>query len=202
MDKQTLVKNARRLRIGRCFAYIDILIFSAFYFDGTHYIISPFVDGYSTATDLQSVGYATSYVTLFVDWASYVLIIFTTLGYVSDEVILDKNKLRKRSFILFLISILLLTLTLLISPFLENSILWKLDVKHTTQLMGRLYRHYSLFILYTFIRWVGNFDYYKYYHYEKGQTYNHIFFYYLFIGMLILSFIYGLFLEILQKYAF
>ena len=98
MDKQTLVKNARRLRIGRCFAYIDILIFSAFYFDGTHYIISPFVDGYSTATDLQSVGYATSYVTLFVDWASYVLIIFTTLGYVSDEFILDKKKTKKTKF--------------------------------------------------------------------------------------------------------
>ena len=44
MDKQTLVKNARRLRIGRCFAYIDILIFSAFYFDGTHYIISPLLN--------------------------------------------------------------------------------------------------------------------------------------------------------------
>ena len=133
---------------------------------------------------------------------SFTLLIFTLQRYITGKVLLDKKQLRGKSLCLFLVSILLLSLTIFITPFLENSILWKLDYEHTERLMIKLYEHYSLFIGYTFIRWVFDFDYYEYYHYDKGENYNTRYFIYLFVGTLVLSFVYEVGLEIFKKYFF
>ena len=202
VDRRTLGKNARRLKLGRCYAYLDNLIVSIFYFYYWVYISSPFIDGYSDTQDLTSQGYDASHVSLFIGWVTWVLVRYTVGRYISGNQSLSKKQLKTNDLILFLISVALLVITAVISPFLENSILWKVDDAHTHLLMMRLYHYYGLFMVYTFIRWLLNFDYYAYYHYRRGENYNRKFFLYLFFVVPGLSVVYEVGLEMLKKYLF
>ena len=202
VDRRTLRKNARRLKLGRCYAYLDNLIVSIFYFYDSAYISSPFIDGYSDTNDLISHGYDGDHVSLFVGWVTWILIIYTLGRYISGNQSLSKKQLKTKDLVLFLISVVVLAITVVISPFLENSILWKVDDTQTHLLMMRLYYYYGLFMVYTFIRWLRNFDYHEYYYYRKGDNYNRKFFLYLFFVVIGLSVVYEVGLETLKRYLF
>lgn len=204
VDRRTLGKNARRLKLGRCYAYLDILIISIFYFVESNYIVSPFLDAYTDSDSRDSLRweYDFNFVILFVGWVTWILFIFTLGRYISGNRSLSKKQLKTNDFILFLISVVLLVITAVISPFLENSILWKLDDVQTHRLMMRLYQDCSLFMVYTFIRWLLNFNYHEYYHYSKGETYNRKFFLYLFFSVEGLASFYPICLTLLTRYFF
>lgn len=202
VDRRTLGKNARRLKLGRCYAYLDILIISVFYFVEFSYIAFPFFNAYSISSTAQGKEYDWAILSLFIGWVTWVLVIFTLGRYISGNQSLSKKQLKTNDLILFLISVALLVITAVISPFLENSILWKVDDAHTHLLMMRLYHYYGLFMMYTFIRWLLNFNYYVYYHYRKGANYNRKFFLYLFFVVPGLSVVYEVGLEMLKKYLF
>lgn len=202
VDKQTLRKNARRLKLGRCYAYLDILIISIFYFVEPIYIASPFFDAYSISSTSQGKEYDWDVVTLFVCWVILILFIFTLGRYISGNQSLSKKQLKTRGLMLFLVSVVVLAITVVISPFLENTILWKVGDAQTHLLMMRLYYYYGLFMVYTFMRFLFNFDYYEYYHYDKGRNYRPKFFFYLFFVVLGLSMVYELGLAMLKRYLF
>ncbi|MBP1044346.1 hypothetical protein I6N95_25380 [Vagococcus sp. BWB3-3] len=178
MNVKGNVRRCKQKKRGRVCAYIDNITFAIINFYSNYFVYSPFVDVYTNNRNRISFGKDAGIVFLQVGWIMTVIIIFSIYrgGFFDDGP--QKVQLKKTSFWLFLISVIMLILSILISPFIESIVLESINGNSKLIFMNRLYTQYLLFCAYSLIRWVCHFDYYEYYYYERGRKYNLSFYYY------------------------
>lgn len=171
-------KRDKKKKLGKACAFIDIVTFTIITFYSSFFVYSPFVDIYINNRNRISFGKNAGMIYLQVGWTITAIIIFNIYrgGLFEDKP--EKFQLKRTSFWLFAISAIMLFFSFVISPYIENVTLDSINDDHKLILMNKLYIQYFLFCIYSLIRWLGHFDYYQYYYFEKGKKYNLTFFYY------------------------